>query len=240
MNGIPGRKAMLAEGQLSDVVRDRTRIAHEYAESRPFIVNLMNGSLHVRSYINLLSALAPVYEAMEVQLRAQSDDASISMLDDRRLDRHKRMTADLASFGQLADRQDPLASSTAYVAAITAAAAQPERLLAHHYTRYLGDMAGGRAIARTLNNNYGVPLEQLRFYDFSDLGDLVPYRRHYKHQMDALPWTDEQRHAFVDEALLAFELNADLFDELGSGMLNDQHPTDPREFLHAERVHLPR
>jgi heme oxygenase (biliverdin-producing, ferredoxin) len=225
---------------LSDIVRERTRIAHEQAESRPFIVNLMKGSLHVRSYVNLLSGLAPVYEAMETQLRAQSQEESIAMLDDRRLDRHERMTADLASFGQLAERRDPLASSTAYVAAIQAAAESPQRLLAHHYTRYLGDMAGGRAIARTLHSHYGVPFEQLSFYDFSDLGDIVPYRRHYKSHMDSLPWNEEQKREFVDEALLAFELNADLFDELGGGVSEYVSVTHPKEFLRTERVHLPR
>jgi heme oxygenase (biliverdin-producing, ferredoxin) len=233
-------EAFVTNKQLSDLVRERTRVAHEQAESRPFIVNLMNGTLDVRSYVDFLGALSPIYEAMEAELRAQSGDASIRMLDDRRLDRHNRMTADLASFGQLGERRHPLAATQAYVEAIKAAAVAPERLLAHHYTRYLGDMAGGRAIARTLHTNYGVPSEQLSFYDFSDLGDLVPYRRRYKEQMDSLPWTDEQRQAFIDEALLAFELNADLFDELGGPAIHECQVTDPEHFLRAERVHLPR
>lgn len=231
---------MVENKQLSDQVRERTRVAHEQAESRPFIVNLMNGSLHVRSYVNLLGALAPIYEAMEAELRAKSDHAAVGLLDDRRLDRHERMTADLASFGQLVERRNPLAASQTYVAAIKAAAAEPERLLAHHYTRYLGDMAGGRAIARTLHTNYGVPYEQLSFYDFSDLGELVPYRRRYKECMDSLPWSDEQKQAFIDEALLAFELNADLFDELGGGTVDPLDVTDLDQYLRAERIHLPR
>ncbi len=225
---------------LSEVVRERTRMAHEQAESRPFIVDLLNGSLHVRSYVSLLSALAPVYEAMELNMRAHSSDSSITMLDDRRLDRHERMISDLASFGQMAVRGNPLVSSQAYATAIHAAADSPQRLLAHHYTRYLGDMAGGRAIARTLNSKYGVPFDQLSFYDFSELGDLVPYRRHYKQQLDTLPWTEGEKQEFVDEALLAFALNADLFDELSDETQSPSDVTDPARFLRAERVHLPR
>lgn len=207
--------------QFSDAVREQTRTAHEQAESRPFIVDLMSGSLNVRSYVNLLSSLAPVYQAMETHLRDQSGDPSIALLDDRRLDRYGRMTTDLASFGQPTIGGDPLASSQAYVAAIHAAAAAPQRLLAHHYTRYLGDMAGGSAIARNLHTKYGVPFEQLSFYDFTSLGDLVPYRRQYKQNLDALPWTESQQQDFIDEALLAFELNAALFDELGLEVLSD-------------------
>lgn len=227
-------------GPLSDTVRERTRMAHEQAESRPFIVGLMSGGLDVRSYVNLLGGLAPVYDAMETHLRSQADDPSISRLDDRRLDRHARMVADLSSFGQLADRRDLLEASAAYVKAVEAAAQSPQRLLAHHYTRYLGDLAGGRAIARSLHTNYAVPLEQLSFYDFSEIGDVVPYRRHYKEQLDSMPWTESQKREFIDEALLAFGLNADLFDELDGGVVPQSEATDPQAFLKAERVHLPR
>jgi heme oxygenase len=225
-------------GYLSDTVRERTRMAHEQAESRPFIVGLMSGGLDVRSYVNLIGGLAPVYDAMETHLRSQADNPSISRLDDRRLDRYARMVADLSSFGQVADRPDQLRASAAYARAVEAAAQSPQRLLAHHYTRYLGDLSGGRAIARSLHNHYGVPVEQLSFYDFSELGDVVPYRRHYKQQLDTMPWTEGEKQEFVDEALLAFGLNADLFDELSAEGAGSS--SGAGSFLRAELVHLPR
>jgi heme oxygenase len=199
----------------------------------------MSGALQVRHYAVLLLSLEPVYDAMEQEFRAHCHEASVALFDHRRLDRHARIVHDLAGLGQR-PRSRPLpAAVDRYVEAVHQAAASPQRLLAHHYTRYLGDMAGGQAIAAMLRSHYDLGPEVLTFYDFSDLGDLVHYRRRYKDLLDLVPWTDAERAEFIEESKRVFALNSALFVALGE---TDRGFTAkrPGSFFAAERAHQPR
>lgn len=223
---------------LSGEVASRTKAAHDRTESRPFMSELMAGALSVRSYVAYLAALAPVYEELEHQLRSTKGEASISLFDHRRLDRHDRICSDLRGFGQHVDKITPSPVTRAYVDVIRSAAVSPQRLIAHHYTRYLGDLAGGQVIARCMSQHYDVPETLLSFYDFSDLGDVVHYRRRYKSLLDLVPWSAGEKREFIDEVSKVFDLNASLFDELASEKSAPE--SNPGAFLRAERVHLPR
>ncbi|AMB58042.1 hypothetical protein AWU67_03260 [Microterricola viridarii] len=86
--------------------------------------------------------------------------------------------------------------------------------MAHHYTRYLGDLSGGQAISRLVARHYAATDEQLAFYRFDGIENHVHFKREYREQLDALPLSDEESAAVVDEALAAFEFNGALFDEL--------------------------
>lgn len=217
-------------------IRTATREAHEAAESAPFVQQLMAGSLQARDYVDLLLALEPVYEAMEEEFRAHADESSVALFDHRALDRHARIVHDLAGFGQQ-PRSRPLPPVVAdYVRTVHAAAASPQRLLAHHYTRYLGDLAGGQAIAARLRQHYALGPEVLTFYDFSGLGDLVHYRRRYRDLLNLVPWSAAEKQEFIAESQAVFALNAAVFDAL----LERDRPHAAAAFLAAERAHQPR
>lgn len=62
------------------------------------------------------------------------------------LDRLAATRADLTALGQETP-EDPLPATADYAAAIRTTASTPERFIAHHYLRYLGDLSGGQAIA---------------------------------------------------------------------------------------------
>ena len=227
-------------GTLTSLVAERTKAAHEQAENKPFITGLLNGSASVRCYVSLITALLPVYEELEAQVRSRNDDASIALFDHRRLDRGSRIREDLRGFGQDPDRLVVNSATRRYVDAIRETAASPQRLLAHHYTRYLGDLAGGQAIARNVMTHYDIAPHLLSFYDFSDLGDVVHYRRRYKSLLDLVPWSLEERQDFIDEAARAFELNAALFDELEGNGESPDACASLRGLVSAERAHSPR
>ncbi|KAK4046169.1 hypothetical protein OIV83_006278 [Microbotryomycetes sp. JL201] len=103
-------------------------------------------------------------------------------------------------------------------------------LLAHAYVRYLGDLSGGQAIAKSLRKAYGLPEsgEGSAFYEFfipgSDNGGGLP-RRATAHELKQVKarfragldaagrdMTIEQRQRVVDEALYAFKLNMGIFE----------------------------
>lgn len=229
---------MTVIASLSQLVAAQTKSAHTHAESRPFMSQLLAGALSVRDYVGYLGALAPVYKELERQLREHNDEASIALFDHRRLDRYERICADLKGFGQDATRATLSRSSVEYVESLKSAAISPQRLIAHHYTRYLGDLAGGQVIARCIVQHYEIPTSLLTFYDFTDLGDVVHYRRRYKSLLDLVPWTLGERQEFINEVSRAFELNAAIFDELGG--LGNSHQVKPTHFLALEKLHSPR
>jgi heme oxygenase len=93
------------------------------------------------------------------------------------------------------------------------------RLLAHHYTRYLGDLSGGQAIGVLVRRHYGLTEEQTRFYLFAKIKAVVPFKENYRAAVDNLEITDEELLVLVAEVRAAFKLNQQLFIELGDSEL---------------------
>lgn len=195
------------------IVREHTMRAHREAESRPFIVALMKGELDLAAYTRYLAQLAWVYEALESRSPASDDPAII----DERLDRFASMESDLAALGAADWRtRYPASPATAAYANHLRAidSADLPRYLAHHYTRYLGDLSGGQAIARLVARHYDAAPEQLSFFRFEAIDDNVHYKRAYRDNLNALAFTPEQVDAFVAEASAAFDYNSAIFDAL--------------------------
>jgi heme oxygenase len=199
-------------------VKAATARLHEQAQTHPFISSLMGGSLNVGAYAHYVQALQPVYQVLE-EVMKDLDDMVVGVFDHRGLDRSDRMIADLSRFGVPTDDRVSAATRN-YCGAIAASAADPHRLLAHHYTRYLGDMAGGQVISRLMQrhyniDHYNIDAVSLTFYDFSALGDTHHYRKQYKNLLDLLPWSPTEQAEYIAESQVAFQLNIELFDELG-------------------------
>jgi heme oxygenase len=133
------------------------------------------------------------------------------------LRRREAIAADLAFLrgADWADDLRPLASTAAYAARIRETVdAWPGGWVAHHYTRYLGDIAGGQAVRVLLERHYGVTGDGARFYDFAALGPVPPFRTHYRALLDAAAWDEVERARIADEACHAFELNIAMLREL--------------------------
>jgi heme oxygenase len=90
--------------------------------------------------------------------------------------------------------------------------------IAHHYTRYLGDIAGGQIIRRLLEKNYRLTGEGALFYHFDEIGSASTFRDSYRAELDAAPWDEAERAKVIDETLVAFECNVAVFEELAAEM----------------------
>lgn len=208
----PSRKTDASN--LSARLRAETSSEHERAEHRSFITQLMGGELTLADYTRYLAQLAYVYEALETR-RAQPGDPAI--INDARLHRSAAIAADLRALG-VTDREEqhpPLASTRAYVALLERAQAAHE-YLAHHYTRYLGDLSGGQVIGSKLARLYDATPEQLHFFRFDEIEKPVIYKREYREALDALALSNVQADELIAEAQAAFGANSALFDELAS------------------------
>jgi len=89
------------------------------------------------------------------------------------------------------------------------------RYLAHHYTRYLGDLSGGQAIAALVTRHYGATPDQLGFYRFDVAGDgVVGIKRRYREAMNELALSPDEVGVLIDEVRVSFRMNGAIFEAL--------------------------
>jgi len=188
---------------------------HEASKDSNFAISIMSGELGKEGFIEWQRALYPIYVILEDILKKNRKDPVLHIFDHRKLDRAERIFDDLQKLGaDPVKNPSPLKTVPPYIAAIEKASESPQRLMAYHYTRYMGDMNGGQVIARAMENVCGIDREALSCYDFSEIGDGYHYRKQYKTLLELSPWTEEEREAFIDEAKIAYARNADFFEEL--------------------------
>lgn len=197
------------------LVRAASADDHKAAESRGYIVQLMGGELSLEEYTRYLAQFGWVYEALEERGSRDGDPAVF----DPELARMAAIEADLAALGAADWRTShPALPATAeYAAHLRAVSDDDVRYLAHHYTRYLGDLSGGQAIARLVARHYGATPDQLSFYRF-DIAEngVVRYKRGYREAMNDLALAPEQVDLLIAEVRTSFRMNSAIFEALSA------------------------
>ncbi len=201
-------------------LRTATREWHARAERAGVMGALLRGDLPLRSYQSLLRNLHAVYAALEPALARHREAPALAPLWDDRLARLPALTADLDALDP--DwRGQPLATVARHYAE-RLADLDAERLVAHAYTRYLGDLSGGQVLRRLVAGRYGIAgPDGLRFYDFGGPNAVAALAQGFRVALDRLPVGAAGAARIADEACRAFRLHAELFDELA------QEPVPP-------------
>lgn len=195
---------------LSRLLREGSQAEHQAAEGSSFMTELLAGRVNARGYADYLARLRRVYAALEsVGHRLSGDPVADAVLDPA-LERTPCIDADLAHWGA---GQGSTPATDAYVARIESVVASPARFVAHHYTRYLGDLSGGRIIGRLLEQTFE-RADGLAFYAFPGIPKPKPYKDAYRARLDALDLTAEEKLAVLGEVKAVFGLNGALFEEL--------------------------
>ncbi|MTV25220.1 biliverdin-producing heme oxygenase [Nitriliruptoraceae bacterium ZYF776] len=198
-------------------LRAATAEAHERAESTRFVADLMEGRLEVDAYAGLLGQLRHVYAALEsVGDGLATDPVAGPFVDEdlRRLAHLERDLTDLVG-GDWPAAATPRPATARYVARLREVADWPGGFVAHHYTRYLGDLAGGQAIRAAVRRHYGLEGDVgTRFFVFDRIEKPKVWRDAYRARLDALPLDADERTRVAAEAVHAFELNTELFLDL--------------------------
>jgi heme oxygenase (biliverdin-producing, ferredoxin) len=209
----------------SQVLRRATAAAHERAHHSTYMDALLGGRLALDDYATLVVQYWHVYGALEDGADRLGADPVVGAFAVDALRRRDALAADLAFLrgADWADDLAPLPATAGYVERIRETVeVWPAGWVAHHYTRYLGDLAGGQAVRGLLRRTYGVTGDGSRFYDFSGLGPVPPFRAHYRALLDAADWDDVERARIADEACRAFELNIAMLAEL-AGTVPPEH-----------------
>lgn len=202
---------------LAELLRESSRPQHRSAESSDFITRLMKGELDLQAYTKYLINMAWLYQALEAKVAEGEPFESSEALWDDKLNRLESISRDLEALGVIDWRATtaPTASMASYIAHIEALTGKSDlRLVAHHYTRYLGDLSGGQAISALVARHYNASVEQLSFYRFTQIDDLVRYKENYREALNGLAISPEDIEKLVREVQLAFEFNQKVFEDL--------------------------
>ncbi|WP_033821765.1 heme oxygenase (biliverdin-producing) [Kitasatospora sp. MBT63] len=207
----------------STVLRTASSEEHAAAETSSFMAHLLGGRLGVEAYAELSGQLWFVYRALEGRAAALAGDPVVGPLIDPALMRTAALERDLAHLLGPGWRAGltPLPATAAYAARLEELAEQwPGGYLAHHYTRYLGDLSGGQIIRGAAERTWGFERRGagVEFYVFAEVANPAAYKREYREKLDAagLAMDEVERRRVVEECKRAFTLNGALFADLGS------------------------
>lgn len=202
---------------LSARLRAETREVHQRTEGSDFVTELMAGRLSRAEVALFARQLHAVYSALEDAADRLGDDPRFSPLDDPALRRLPSLVDDAAALGGPRWRELPVLPATvAYAERLGEVGGRASALVAHHYTRYLGDLSGGLALGKLLSRHLDVAPGDpgVRFYHFPGIPLIKAYRDTYRARLDALSLTASEQDEVVAEAVVAFGLNGAMFSDL--------------------------
>ena len=200
---------------LSVAMKEGSTAEHDAAEHSPFVAELLAGRVNAQGYADYLRRLRVVYGALEQAMRARRNDPLVAAVYDPALERLAAIDADLEHWAPGATHEVESAAAEAYRERI-AGASWGGALVAHHYTRYLGDLSGGQIIGKMLDRTFGLNGAGLAFYAFPVRAK--PYKDEYRVRLDGLTLDADEVGRAVDEVKVAFRLNQGLFDELAGNL----------------------
>jgi heme oxygenase (biliverdin-producing, ferredoxin) len=205
---------------LSVAMKEGSAEEHARAEQSPFVTELLAGRVNHRGYADYLLRLRVIYAALEDAVRTRRDDPMVAAVYDPLLERLPAIESDLEHWKPQGGNEIQSAAAEAYRDRI-ADASWGGALVAHHYTRYLGDLSGGQAIGKILDRTFELGGAGLAMYRFPVRPK--PFKDRYRARLDALRLAPDAVRRAVDEVKVAFGLNQALFDELSGNLPAYRH-----------------
>jgi heme oxygenase len=202
--------------RLSARLRRETGRALETTQAHGFLDALAAGRVSWVAYADMVAQYWFLYEALELAGHTMADDPIARSFVFPELERLASIEADLRFLHgpRWADRMAALPATTTYCTRLRYAAnSHPVGFIAHHYTRFLGDLSGGQHLGLAIAHVYGLNGAGHRFYVFPGI-DLEALKTYYRRLLDALPWSPEEQDELVAEAVEAHRLHIAVLDEL--------------------------
>lgn len=210
----------LSPEDLSEVLAAGTREIHEKAENTQFVKDFLRGNICKEIFKIGVVALYYTYTALEEEIERNKDHPKFAPLYfPAELHRHDALVRDLEYFyGPEWESQIRCSEATKhYVERIHQVGQEdPVLLVAHAYTRYMGDLSGGQILKKVAQRALKLPPtgEGLEFYRFEGIHSAKAFKQLYRSRMNELELDMETKKRLVDEAVKAFHFNIEVFEEI--------------------------
>ncbi|MFJ9600162.1 biliverdin-producing heme oxygenase [Streptomyces althioticus] len=204
----------------STLIRTASHEQHVEAETSTFMTDLLGGRLGVDAYARYTEQLWFVYEALESGAPDLASDRVAGPFIRPELFRLAALERDLEHLRgpEWRSTLTALPATRVYADRVATVAREwPAGYVAHHYTRYLGDLSGGQIIRDKAERTWGFTKkgDGVRFYVFEGISNPAAFKREYRALLDGVAVDDLEKQRVVAECKRAFSLNSDVFRALG-------------------------
>ncbi|KAI9245137.1 heme oxygenase-domain-containing protein [Helicostylum pulchrum] len=221
----------LSDPQLASAMKEGTKVVHTAAENSVFTKRFLSGTINKDEYGRYINSLYFVYKTMEELLVQHKDHPSVQMIHfPFELTREKTLREDIEFYygkdrvAEIISEKNITPAVSAYIKALKDAAEKnPALLIAHSYSRYLGDLSGGQILSKRLKKHVlkidvtdaaWDSYEGLQFYNFDHIANNNEFKNLYRQRLDSALVTQYTKDLIVAEAIYSFELNIALFNEI--------------------------
>uniref|UniRef100_A0A8C9UX20 Heme oxygenase 1 n=1 Tax=Spermophilus dauricus TaxID=99837 RepID=A0A8C9UX20_SPEDA len=198
---------------LSEALKEATKEVHAQAENAEFMRNFQRGQVTRKGFKLVMASLYHLYVALEEEIERNKDNPVFAPLYfPEELHRRAALEQDMAFwYGPSWQEAVPYTAATCrYVDRLQQVGRrEPELLVAHAYTRYLGDLSGGQVLKKIAQKALDLPSsgEGLAFFTFPNIDSATKFKQLYRSRMNTLEMTPEVRQRVTEEAKNAFLLN---------------------------------
>lgn len=191
-------------------LHQRTRSLHLQAEKTGILAAILRGAATREGLLILLRNLHPAYQALERGLEQHYRGPVLGTLSCYRFDRAGAIARDLAGLSghQWATSLPLLPEGERYAQRLAQVAdGDGSLLIAHAYTRYLGDLSGGQILRQVLAKTLNLRLEQLSMFEFPGGLAAQELKREYRDALGRAAASAADPAAIIEECALAFSHN---------------------------------
>ncbi len=208
---------------LAQKLREGTTKSHSMAENVSFVKSFLGGLVDKDSYRKLVANLYFIYDVMEEQIEYHKNNIAVKAIYFPQLYRKSSLEKDLEYYYGInwLDVIKPSPATQSYINRIRQISYNsPELLIAHSYTRYIGDLSGGQILKKIAKNAMQLPDDSgTSFYDFELIKDEKQFKNIYRESLNNILLTKTQMDQIILEANTAFSLNMKIFQELNSNII---------------------
>ncbi|KAG8138202.1 hypothetical protein E2320_004113, partial [Naja naja] len=205
---------------LSEALKENTKDVHEEAENTEFMKIFQKGQVSLHEFKLYLGSLYYIYVALEEESERNKDNPVYEpVYFPNELNRTAALEDDLEYFYGPTWKKDIQCQEETqkYVDRIHHVGQhEPELLVAHAYTRYLGDLSGGQILKKIAQKSLSLPNtgKGLSFFNFSGITNISKFKQLYRARMNSIPMDSSTIERIVEEARKSFLLNIEVFQEL--------------------------
>lgn len=206
---------------LSLRLREGTQHSHTAAENTAYMKCFLKGIVEREPFRKLLANLYFVYSTLEAEFEHHREHPILGAMYFPELNRKENLERDLEYYYGENWRSHiaPTPSGVTYVDRLNHLSAHdPVLLIAHAYTRYMGDLSGGQSLRNIVRSALELPADRgTALHEFEQIPTVEAkraFKEKYRDALDTLPLDEGTIERLINEANLAFTLNRDVVHDL--------------------------